>query len=178
MSEYVAVAILTAIATMASSAYFISRNLRRDLRRLHEYEFFCDKFFRAADILVAEPDTPERMLNSLELLNCIINDEQMAKRLFKIYYRLGRQQIEEGKSETIPELVTFLSAHKNIEKVVIEAFMSGILATTFLNNRWGLRYRAMLADLYAREVKPLTAIRAIEESRKQAPAALAEAAAA
>jgi hypothetical protein len=176
MSDDIALALLAVLVLSAIIAYLAYLYSRRDLARLHEYEFFADKFFRAASTLVDEPDTPERMLSSLELLNSIINNEPTAKKFFSIYERFALEQIDSDKSETIPELAAFVRAHKNIEKVVVEAYMSGLLAATFLNNRWGLRARAMLADLYGRESKPSTVIRAIEESRNLSPALAAAAA--
>jgi hypothetical protein len=109
------------------------------------------------------------MLACINMLNSFVANEAQSKVFFKRYLRLAYSRIERGQTgQPDPEFVAFLKAHPNLEPVVQDAFMGGLLAMTFLNNHWGLKYRAMLADLYGRERRPIAVLHAFKESGAQA----------
>jgi hypothetical protein len=171
MSEHIALAIVLAAVAAALILYFFYRRSRREIQRLREYEFFCDKFYGGAETLVSESDTPERMLAHIAMLNLVVSDKRIAKMFFKFYVKEVKNRIAGVSGEGLgEELAVFLNAHKNLERIITDTYMGAILAATFLCGIRGVKYRAMLAEIFGRENKPVTAIKAIEESQTHCPA--------
>lgn len=168
MSESISLTIMAAAAAIVTYVWLHYLWAQRELSRLREYEFFADKYFKASEALINEPDTPPGLLAVIETLNKIMHEPRLARRFFEIYGRFAHERIE-GKRMRQPdaELVAFTRKHPNLEPIVSDVMMGGILALTFLAGRRGTKHRAMLADLCGRERKPTIVIDAINETKHQ-----------
>src|SRR5271165_6588291 len=119
MSDYIALAAIAALFLSAIISYLIYTRSLRDLERLREYEFFTEKFYKAANVLAVEQDTPDGMIVCLEALNRLIADEAEAKEFFAYYSRRAYENIKKGEQTSPdPEFARFLKAHPNLEPVV------------------------------------------------------------
>ncbi|MCP1854221.1 MULTISPECIES: hypothetical protein [unclassified Bradyrhizobium] len=166
MNESLSLALMAICATIVTYVWLRYTHARKELARLKEYEFFADKFFKASEALVSEPDTPPGLLAVIAVFNEIIDNPRLTSQFFKIYSRFARERIEGTRArKSDPEIAAFTKRHPHLEPVVTDAMMGGVLALSFLDPRNGTQHRAMLADLCGRERKPTTVIDAITETR-------------
>lgn len=166
MSETISLTIMAVCAAIVAYVWLRYLWAQRELSRLREYEYFTDKFFKASEALVSEPDTPPNLLAVIESFNKLIDEPRAARQFFEIYRRFARERIEGKKTrQPDPELAAFTKKHPHLEPIVTDAMMGGILALTFLDSRHGTKHRAMLADLCGRERKPTIVIDAMNETK-------------
>lgn len=167
MNPVIILIVFAVSAIVVAALGLCARYAAKELQRIAEYEHLSERFFNAVDILIAEPDTPDVVIETLDLLNALITDEKYAKAFFASYCSLAYRRIKSGERVRLPEEYSvFVQNHPNLENVVQDAMFCGLVAMSHLSSGWGQRYRAMLADLYARDRRPSTVIEAVRESRE------------
>lgn len=158
-------AFLLLISVVKVALGYLRRKSESETRRLREYDFYGQKFFKAANVFVADESAPKQLIDIVSVLNRLICDPRRAKEFFAIYEGLLNGRIDRTDQDGGDlEIALYIKSRPELSDLVVDVLMGGMLAASFQDNRWGLRARAALADSYVRERRPVTVIKAIRKT--------------
>lgn len=147
----ISAAFLVLFVFAAASLYLATNRAKLGLRRLAKYELHSQRFFAATRKLLNNAETPDSVVEVLEFLNECIVDEPLARRFFAVYERSIASAEIRTQSLVDPDVQEFLRKRSDLEPLLAEAFLNGVLAITFLSDDWGVSGRALIAEFLTRE---------------------------
>ena len=119
-----------------------------DAIRIARYEYWSDRFFSSAKVLVENPDTPDRTINLITSMNEMLNKRGVTHAVYSIYQDvlLGNDKFGASQDSSVRE---FLQKRPEAMPHVDNVMHSGLLAMTYANLVFGEKARAVLADVFA-----------------------------
>lgn len=134
------IAIIAAGAFIALLTWLVSL----DTRRLALYDSCSSKFYKKAQPLVDDPDTPTEVLETIDVMNRIIVSDDGALLILRTMFKKLPEVDDEfdGKYENV---ATFFSNRPELARAFMECSAAALLATTYRNRFIGWYVRMLMA---------------------------------
>jgi hypothetical protein len=141
--------------------------LRADLLRIARHEYWSDRFYSAATVLVENPETPEPIISLIESMNKLLSKWIVPTVLYSTYLKdltSDQQRVVPPPDETFD---AFLEKNVDNRRKVQEVAHAGLLAMTYASLINGIQARSVLADVFGLGL-PFVEWRGIRETERRA----------
>jgi hypothetical protein len=155
------------LVVIAGSVRIWIAYLRADLLRIARHEYWSDRFYSAAKVLVENPETPEPIVSLIESMNKLVNKWIVPTLLHSTYLKdlkSDQQRVIPPPDETLD---AFLEKSADNRRKVQEVAHAGLLAMTYASLVSGTQARSVLADVFGLGL-PFLEWRGIRETERRA----------
>ncbi|MEP0233439.1 hypothetical protein [Roseibium sp.] len=145
---------------------------RRKIRRNREYDKYAKHFYNKISPLMADPDTPDEVLETIASLNRLITSKSAARNaVLAIADRMNGKAVISDKVQTrSARLQEFAVKRPELDKALTEAMVAALFAITSRSWIWGwiakLQFRRMVEDDHS-AAKPVVR-RLVKQNRSRA----------
>jgi len=145
MSTETALVVVILLFSFAATVLLYRSHAQAELNRIARYEFWTDKFYDRSKALVSDADTPAIMIEIIRGLNAAITEKRAARALFTV---LSRRRNRVAPPKMIDgEVLKFMATRPELAENFNDMIYANMMAVSYLDSRWGVAARALLADL-------------------------------
>jgi hypothetical protein len=152
MSIWEALPILGLLLAVIAVIFGYFAFARAELFRLRRHEYWADRFFNAAKPLVAHPETPKEVIETISSINDLLADRFTPMAIQRVYEKKFAE-VQRSNSGSEPDSNhSFYERFPELTRAYARAMRAGMLAGAYASWVGGIHARALLAEAFASQL--------------------------